>query len=900
MVTVYFFLALASVSLVKSLQNAFYLGRVGFDWKLPALYVALAVISGLAVASYRHLSRHYSRVGINGATLVAMIVGLIIFVPLLGAGSQWVYTAFYLWGGLFSVLVPTLGWMLAYQLYGTRRAKRIFGLLGTGGILGGAFGGYYAAWMSRSDADPRNLLIHAAVALALMTVLMPAAARLGGSPLGGQGGQEPDKRSHESIRSTVQFILKSRYLTYLAGIVLMSAGVTTMIDLLYKRALEQRFMGSPGEITQFFGGLLGTIFIFSALFQLLATSRVVRRFGIGAGLLALPLALLGANALVLAAGAFWTVVGLKIADGCLRSSLHKTSVELLYVPVTDERTLTVKGIIDLAVFRLGDALGAGLFLGFAALPGSSLHWVALGSLLATVVWALWSRRIGTEYLKVLRTSLEVRPTPSARRALNLRERVAEKTLVEALSSDRSPKLRFALLQLVESCCRSPDETPRERYADGTELVSQGDDLVIPTFAGSSPPAQPPPWIDSVVPLLEHPEPDIAATALHILMTVEPDRYAQRLRQECSGHGIPDLVCLHYLERYGEPFYEGISTTVVTRWAKQAKDLEAEVLARLMGKLQRDEFVPILTSWAGGADRETARSALRSLGAYRDWDQVDLLIDSLNPLWSRPAARESLIRYGSALIPRLEKLLSDYQTPLEVRREIPFILARMPARPAVEALVRNLYSNDPVISYRALKGLNRVREKQGLPFGQVSFSPALQIWVREYYELLNLDILMGKDGDNAQQLARKAIRERLDRCTEKIFRGLELFLPPGDAYFSYLGFTGEVPGLKENAIELIDLRIRGELRETILPIVTGYNQGEVVKEGRRLQRLTTDLDGALAGALFLADPWLKCCIIAAARSRGRPALKERVRRAREDVNPLVRETAEWALDSWGLP
>ncbi len=893
LVTAYFFLAMASVSLVKSVQNAFYLGRVGFDWRLPLLYVVLAAISGLGVLLYRHLAQRHSRVAITGATLVVLIASLGGFVFLFQSGSPWVYTAFYLWGGIFSVLVPTQGWMLAYQLYATRRAKRIFGILGTGGILGGASGGYYAAWVASSELAAQQLLAHVAVILAMMVVLIVASSRMGLSEAQGARLEQNGDSPPEGIRSSLRFIRQSPYLSYLAGIILVSAAVTTVVDLLYKNALEDRFAGSPGEITQFFGGLLGTIFLFSALFQLLGTNRVIRRLGIGAGLLALPLALLGANVLVIVVGAFWTVVGMKIADGCLRSSLHRTSVELLYVPITDGRTLTVKGILDLAVFRLGDGLGAAVFLGLAALPGSSLHWVAAGTLLLTLAWGALSWLIGGEYVQVLRRSLEVRPTRSARRALEFPERVAERTLLDALGSDRPAKVRFALRQLMEHAIRPEDIRFQEDFSDGSEL-SQSDEVVMPHFAATRR-APLPPWIDAVTPLLEHDDPDVAATALQLLMLLRPEEYQPRLERQCSGRGIPDQLCLHYLERFGAEMGAELSTKTMLRWALQANAEQAPILARLMGKLGRREFLAPLLDWARDDDRETARCALRALGRYRDPSHLNLLLDALEPLWSRPAAREALVAYGPSIVPKLAEILLKGDN-LEVRREIPKVLSELRSEASVEALMSALCL-DPIISYRALKGLNKMRANWGLPFGERSFSPALQTWVREYYELLNLDILLEDGGGRARRLVRKAVRERLDRCTEKIFRGLELFLPPGDAYFSYLGFTGEAPGLKENAIELIDLRIRGELRETILPIVTGYNQREVVESGRELYQLPSDLDRVLSDVLFLADPWLKCCIIAAVRAEGKESLRPRVLQAGEDVNPLVRETAQWALETW---
>jgi len=35
--TLYFFLAMGCASVVRALQNALYLGNIGFDWRLPVL-----------------------------------------------------------------------------------------------------------------------------------------------------------------------------------------------------------------------------------------------------------------------------------------------------------------------------------------------------------------------------------------------------------------------------------------------------------------------------------------------------------------------------------------------------------------------------------------------------------------------------------------------------------------------------------------------------------------------------------------------------------------------------------------------------------------------------------------------------------------------------------------------
>jgi hypothetical protein len=203
----------------------------------------------------------------------------------------------------------------------------------------------------------------------------------------------------------------------------------------------------------------------------------------------------------------------------------------------------------------------------------------------------------------------------------------------------------------------------------------------------------------------------------------------------------------------------------------------------------------------------------------------------------------------------------------------------------------------VVSYRALKGLNRIRDDSDLSYSQESFVPLLQIWAREYYELINIESLAERDDWRLDRLLRRTLEERKAWTIERIFRGLELYLPWGDAYFSYRGFTSDSPDLRENAIELIDSRIRGELRQTLLPLFSEKSTREIATEGRNVLQLPSSLEEAPSDALFGGDPWLKCCIIAEVAARKTDQWKERINRALNDINPLVQESAQWVLSRW---
>ncbi len=877
----YFFLAMSAVSIVKSVQNALYLGRVGFDWKLPLLYLLLAVVSMAVVALMGRLADRYSRVALNVSTLLVLTFCVFIFLLLLDTEAPIAYPLFYVFGGVFSVLVPTQGWMLSYELYSYRQAKRLFSLLGTGGILGGAGGGYYVAAVASFGIESHWLLVHVGVILVLMQLLLLVLRRSRRIPV----RKESNRRSETPLERPLQALRSSSYLKYLAGMVLVSACVGTLIDLQYKWVLEEKYSGSPTEIVQFFGYLLGTMFIFSALFQLLAMSRMLRRFGVAVTAMILPAALLVGAIPVVVWAAFGAVIAIKVIDGCLRSSLHKTSTELLFIPTFNEGTVAVKGFIDLVVFRIGDALAAAVFLVLLSLNSVPMKIVGIAMVVAASLWLLLAQRLSGEYLRSLRKRLESgAASPALPQDLTLGAE-AEPALVRALTSGQTGKIRFALRELIR---RMP-----ERREAQLSVTDGGASVVYRLFQHEIPS-----WLPSVEKLLEHSDPEVAAAALHLLVGYQPEQYRRRLETVCASTSKPSLLCLAYLDRYSD--YDSSSQVEpqkMLEWSRQGGVAERRLLASLMRKNPQPEFEPILLNWILKEDHSLARAALEALGGFRSSGHIELFLNHLERDWSRAAARRALANYGDGIVRQLTGLGSDSKGAPEMRREIPRILTEVASPAAQEALLSLLYVSDPLVSYRALKGLNKIRTTRRLVFGEAALLPILQLWVQNHYELLNLDQMLVSPRHREDKLLKKTVLERLEWSTEKIFRGLELFLPPGDAYFSYLGFTGDDPSLHENAVELLEMRVKGELRKTVLPILTGRDAREIAGQGRQLFNLPSDYERVLSDTLFTADPWLKCCIIAVVLNEKRLRLRTRVETASEDVHPVVRETALWALEAW---
>jgi AAA family ATP:ADP antiporter len=134
---IYYFLIIASYTMGQVAGDALFMDRFKAV-QLPYADIAIAILVGFIVAIYLRASRRT-----NVTNLVSVVL-------LLFAASSfafwwsahyskwpWLYPVLYIWVGIFGVLATAQVWTLASLVWTTREAKRLFSLLGSGGILGG-------------------------------------------------------------------------------------------------------------------------------------------------------------------------------------------------------------------------------------------------------------------------------------------------------------------------------------------------------------------------------------------------------------------------------------------------------------------------------------------------------------------------------------------------------------------------------------------------------------------------------------------------------------------------------------------------------------------------------------------------------------------------------------------
>src|SRR5262249_50766952 len=153
----------------------------------------------------------------------------------------------------------------------------------------------------------------------------------------------------------------------------------------------------------------------SLLLQLFATPKIQDKVGLRGGLMVLPLGLIGAATFVTAAATALSRSVLRVTEGGLRSSVHRSIWEQAFLPLDSTDRSLVKIAVDGVGARTAEAMGAFailLWLKQVAIGGVipmplDTNWIGWVTLVTVVVWLFITQKMRTEIKK---DRGEIKPT----------------------------------------------------------------------------------------------------------------------------------------------------------------------------------------------------------------------------------------------------------------------------------------------------------------------------------------------------------------------------------------------------------------------------------------------------------------------------------------------------------
>lgn len=394
----YFFLTIMVLYVLKPVRSSLFLEELG-SRNLRYVYLGEGVFLLFLTWAYVQLAKRLPKRILFLSTLLFFISNLVIFWWLFHIRVPYLSALFYIWVACFSITSVTQFWTLANDIFDPLEAKRLFGVIISGGSAGGVLGGLFTnqavQWMRTED-----LLICSAFLLAgCVFLIIPVCGYLPPPSL-----KSAETESSGGRNSARKIFFRSPYLWMIAGLVLLPKIASTVVDNQFNAAVEASLLGKEAK-TAFFGGFSAGLNIVSFLMQLYATSLSLRFLGIGISLTLLPMGVGLASLVTFIYPVLWTATSLKVFDGSMNYSIQQASKELLYLPLSSEVRYRVKPVIDMLIYRISKTAGGLLIILLAPLFAVPNERVGVLVLFLIPFWILLVSKTRSAYLHLLRENL---------------------------------------------------------------------------------------------------------------------------------------------------------------------------------------------------------------------------------------------------------------------------------------------------------------------------------------------------------------------------------------------------------------------------------------------------------------------------------------------------------------
>jgi len=395
------FLLIAANNLIKILRDSIFLGHHSVS-ELPYLYILVALFACVTIATYTRYTAHLS--------LVRLILATNTIVDLISAGfwflltsidPAWSHYAFYIWSAMATVIAVAQLWTLANQIFSPDQGKRLFGLLAAGGTIGGIAAAFCAKWTIHLSVESNHLLWVVGGLYVTASALLGLSRRRLTGALSGKEFATAETAEMEIGDNIFAQLAGSRYLKTIAAVILVSVVVSTLIDFELKTAAKEIYPSTSG-LAGFFSSYYGWLSVATLCSQVILTGKTLTKLGLGKSLYLTPVALLtGAWAIMIWPGLIVAALT-RIADATLRNSIHRSSMEIIYMALPAGVLRSIKTFLDVVVERVGDASAGFIILFFSIASVASYRaYIHIICVVLIAVWMVLIKFLRTGYIDAM-------------------------------------------------------------------------------------------------------------------------------------------------------------------------------------------------------------------------------------------------------------------------------------------------------------------------------------------------------------------------------------------------------------------------------------------------------------------------------------------------------------------
>lgn len=356
---------------------------------------------------------------------------------------NWTFTSFYviaeLWG---NIVLTVLFWGFANEITKLSEATRFYSVMSIASNIAATIAGQVGAWLSLQVFDPHfffghdaweqtlakiiGLIVISGIAIIFTFRWMTKHVLSDPQYIPENIQVKKEKKFKLSLRDSIRYISRSKYLLCIAAIVISYNLVIHLVEIIWKDKLGQLYP-DPQHYNAYLNNLTSIMGIISTTASLLMVG-IINKLGWTKTALLTPLVLLvtsiafficifGEGTLSPYVSAFFSTTPLALAvflgslQNCFskagKYSLFDATKEMTFIPLDPEHKLKGKAAIDGIGSRLGKSGGScihgGLLLIFTTLSASAPY-VAAILLLVVGIWILAVKQLGKKFEQLVDAS----------------------------------------------------------------------------------------------------------------------------------------------------------------------------------------------------------------------------------------------------------------------------------------------------------------------------------------------------------------------------------------------------------------------------------------------------------------------------------------------------------------
>jgi ATP:ADP antiporter, AAA family len=815
-----------SHSILETARDALFLSKIAAS-NLPYVYIAVAVISLLVTQLQARLSVNQSlRNALMASTAGASLVTLAFWWLLPLMGDLGLY-ALYAWSGVLTTLVLVYFWSLLADQLTVTQAKRLYGLIGVGSVLGAVIGSGFAGVLTRF-IEPVDLVLAAAIGFGLAAVVPRLFVDVKPSaPIAA-----PGKSSVGSLAQSAAYVGRNAYARRVVMLLIAAAATLTMADFVFKAEIASRV--AREDLGSYFASIYFVTNVLSLLTQVFFVGGVMKRLGLGPSLCVLPFLLsLGATG-VLVGGGVAAVIAMRGVDGTLRYSVHKTATELLFVPLTEEARRSVKGFIDVVGQRGGQAIASGLILAGVAIGLPTQVFAGLVIAMAAT-WIVVAFGLRGPYLALIRTHLqEVRRSSEAFPDLDV---ASLETLIASLDSADDTEALVALNTLYRE--------QKLRLVPGLILYHPSAvvvDRALTLFARDG--------RTKVIPivdrLLEHESAPVRSAAIAALSVLEPDdERLQRLLASETDPAVRATIKVNLIAS-GAIGGDSAAAWLEDQLADGNDDAKIEI-AHAISRRQGAGLEHVVVRLSEDVSVDVRRAVIDAMRLRRLPAYTKALAAMLDDSRVRAQVHSALLDHGEDGFEILVSMLRDYDVEPRLRWQVPLALTGFDGQRALDVLQLNLPNEDDgIVRFRTIRSIERLlRRAPTLDIEERSVRATIADTIGRAYHYVEcrLALRAGASEDESRKTdghdtLRRILGDKEEHAIGRLFRLLGFLFRTEDFGELWLNINSDDVAARASSMELIEDLLKGDLRDAVIGLVDDLPDRERLAAAGSFHKPTT--------------------------------------------------------------